>query len=252
MVSEFAGRERPCELDGRSNPGVGGGREIPKGAVAPTPAVWFDGAIKSRRLANTSAGDDAQRIQVTGSARISGWLNLAATDEKDLSTTQSPTQTNARISRPYGYAGRPQGAETPAEQGPQTARDFDSAEAAGLTKRFGFSAAHRLHRRGEYLGAQRGGVRFQTAHFVIYAHKAQTAMTRLGVTVSRRIGNAVVRNRVKRRVRECFRLSLRTALPEGTDLIVIARDGAGDLASGAILGELATAIAGARKRSGAW
>ena len=39
--------------------------------------------------------------------------------------------------------------------------------------------------------------------------------SRLGVTVSRRIGNAVVRNRVKRRVRECFRKVLRANLPVG-------------------------------------
>jgi ribonuclease P protein component len=177
---------------------------------------------------------------------------LAATDEKDLSTPQSPTQTNARIPRPNGHAGRAQGTEAQAEQRPQAARGLDSAQAAGLTKRFGFGRADRLHRRSEYLGAQRSGVRFQTAHFAIYVHGAETGGTRLGVTVSRRIGNAVVRNRIKRRVRECFRQKLRTALPLGTDLVVIARDGAGDLSSGAILSELAAAIAGARKRSNTW
>lgn len=205
------------------------------------------GIVYSRT--NTSAGDDAQRKQVTCSARISGWLKLAATDEKDLSTPQSPTQTNTRILGPNGHAGRAQCAEAQAEQRPSAAGDLNPAEAAGLIKAFGFGAVRRLHRRAEYLSAQRGGVRFQTVHFVVYAHRTETAGVRLGVTVSRRIGNAVVRNRIKRRVREAFRLKLRMMLPSGTDLVVIARDGAGDLAGGAISSELVTAVAGARKRS---
>ena len=76
----------------------------------------------------------------------------------------------------------------------------------------------------------------------------ESAPARLGTTVSRRIGGAVMRNRVKRRVRECFRKSLRTILPAGTELVVIARAGAGALTSPAILGELTTATINLRGR----
>ena len=48
---------------------------------------------------------------------------------------------------------------------------------------------------------------------------------RLGVTVSKRVGNAVVRNHLKRLIREWFRIE-RNALPDGTDLVVIARGAA--------------------------
>lgn len=66
--------------------------------------------------------------------------------------------------------------------------------------------------------------------------------------MSRRIGNAVRRNRVKRRVRECFRLKLRPMIPEGTDLLVIARSGAAQLESRAIVDELAAATMNLQRR----
>jgi ribonuclease P protein component len=50
-------------------------------------------------------------------------------------------------------------------------------------------------------------------------------VSRLGVTVSRRVGNAVIRNRVKRWIREWFRKD-RGAIGPGLDLVVIARPAA--------------------------
>jgi ribonuclease P protein component len=52
-----------------------------------------------------------------------------------------------------------------------------------------------------------------------------TAPSRLGVTVTKKVGTAVRRNRVKRLVREAFRLCP-DLLPSGVDLVVIAKDGA--------------------------
>src|SRR5215469_9848464 len=88
-----------------------------------------------------------------------------------------------------------------------------------------FAAPDRLHRSAEFIRLQRNGARFQTRHFVMYAGilDSDAARTRLGVTVSRRIGNAVVRNRVKRRVREIFRTNMRAMLPAHSSVVVIAR-----------------------------
>jgi ribonuclease P protein component len=110
--------------------------------------------------------------------------------------------------------------------------------------RLGFRAADRLRRRAEFLRVQRMGARFQSDHFVVYTmrfHESQTV--RLGTTVSRRLGNAVMRNRIKRRIRECFRLSLRLRLPAGTAVVVIGRLGAGALDMQSLMGELGNAVA---------
>ena len=64
---------------------------------------------------------------------------------------------------------------------------------------------------------------------------------RLGVTVTRKVGNAVERNRVKRRVREFFRLH-RNELQPAHDLLIIARAGADKLSFGDVESELARAL----------
>jgi ribonuclease P protein component len=68
---------------------------------------------------------------------------------------------------------------------------------------------------------------------------------RIGITASRKVGGAVVRNRVKRGVREWFRRS-RQALPADVDVVVIARPGAGELSGSDIQARLSGLAAQAR------
>lgn len=58
--------------------------------------------------------------------------------------------------------------------------------------------------------------------FLVAPGPTQQTSPRLGITASRRVGNAVVRNRAKRLVREAFRAT-RALLPAGLDLVVIVR-----------------------------
>ena len=79
-------------------------------------------------------------------------------------------------------------------------------------------------------------------------HRAgATAAPRLGITVTKKIGGAVTRNHIKRAVRETFR-HLHAELP-AIDVVIIARKGAGDLATAEIAAELAPAIEAAAKRT---
>ena len=65
-----------------------------------------------------------------------------------------------------------------------------------------------------------------TRHLVVIArYRDNEEPTRLGVTVSRRVGNAVVRNRLKRLIREAFRLQ-QWDLPASLDIVVVAKPAA--------------------------
>ena len=86
----------------------------------------------------------------------------------------------------------------------------------------GFPKTLRIVRRNEYLAIQRSPLRIVTDHFIIYARKRRKKVGRIGVTVSKKVGNAVVRNRVKRLVRESYRLN-RMSLPPTLDLVLVAR-----------------------------
>ena len=61
-----------------------------------------------------------------------------------------------------------------------------------------------------------------SACLVVYFRKNRCGHNRLGVTVSTKLGHAVVRNRVRRRIREIFRLS-QGQMKQGYDIVVVAR-----------------------------
>ena len=65
------------------------------------------------------------------------------------------------------------------------------------------------------------------AFLVMYARRNREGVNRVGVTVSKKLGKAVVRNRVRRRLREVYRLHESRFLP-GWDIVVVARGRAVD------------------------
>jgi ribonuclease P protein component len=180
---------------------------------------------------------------------------LAATDETNLSTPQPATQTHTWLSGTDGDGRGPQCAETAASQGPQAACDNDTAETTRLSRqtwsqrRLTFKNHDRLHRRSEFQYIQRHGAQARTNHFVVYAGSLPNASAiRLGISVSRRLGNAVKRNRIKRTIRECFRLKLRSRFPTGTGVVIIRRADAATLATKSVMRELDIAVTNLRLR----
>lgn len=96
----------------------------------------------------------------------------------------------------------------------------------------------RLRDPRDFARVNRTGQRRATEHFVFVVAPARSdAPAKLGLAVSRRVGNAVARNRVKRRAREWFRRT-RSTLPPATDWVLIARAGAAELAAVATTHEL--------------
>ena len=98
------------------------------------------------------------------------------------------------------------------------------------------------HRRA-YRVVQEQGRKRHTRHFIVIVLQKSHGPTRLGLTVSRKVGGAVQRNLVKRRLREFFRLNYRR-LPAAVDLSLIAKAGAAQLATAQIREELGFLIDG--------
>jgi len=81
----------------------------------------------------------------------------------------------------------------------------------------------RLRQRADFLAAATGS-KFPAAAFVLQSRKrADDGPVRVGFTVSKKVGNAVERNRVRRRLREIVRLSNADRMQAGHDYVLIGR-----------------------------
>lgn len=83
----------------------------------------------------------------------------------------------------------------------------------------------RLKKSWEFQRTYKKGKKYWDTYFVIYICKTQLHQTRLGITVSKKVGNSVQRNRVKRLIREAFR-SLKSKLQPRYDIVVVGRPAA--------------------------
>jgi ribonuclease P protein component len=93
---------------------------------------------------------------------------------------------------------------------------------SGFYDTFFISKKKRLLNRTDFVNLNRFGKRCHTRHFVVITKQNGLSITRLGVTVSKKAGNAVKRNRIKRLIREIFRLS-NSKIPQGYDIVVAAK-----------------------------
>jgi ribonuclease P protein component len=87
------------------------------------------------------------------------------------------------------------------------------------------SKPDRLRRRREFLRVAASGKKAAVGGVVVQAlQRGDDGPVRLGFTVTRKVGNAVVRNRTRRRLKEAARLLLQDCTVSGADLVLIGRD----------------------------
>jgi ribonuclease P protein component len=111
----------------------------------------------------------------------------------------------------------------------------------------GFSKRARLRKRPEFIHLSRSGRKQHTANFVVITRETDRSEARLGITVSSKVGNAVVRNRVKRLLRECFRKWNHQIVPP-RDILVIAKPGAAKLSFLQVASEICRCVTDSRAR----
>ncbi len=83
----------------------------------------------------------------------------------------------------------------------------------------GFPRACRLLRRADYDRVYKDGRRRTSQHFVVFYRTNSGESSRLGISVKRALGGAVVRNRIRRRIREIFRTH-RQEIQPGWDIVI--------------------------------
>ncbi len=200
------------------------------------------GRIYQRRCGSTAAAAaggakrgkkrDQRRVYWRRSARRS------VTHETHLSAEEAQTRSHTWFPRSDAHARGAPDAEAASRQGPQAtdglmqrtatpppaSREVPAGGAAGVSLGNRPRAARsRLSRSADFERVFRQGRSHAGRELVLYVFpRADGTPARLGLSVSRKVGGAVERNRVKRLLREAFVLESER-LPPGTDVVVVAR-----------------------------
>lgn len=97
-----------------------------------------------------------------------------------------------------------------------------------MPRSFAFSPKSRLRTSAEFSLVQKTGDKLYAKHFLIVVSPGRTPLNRLGITITTKVDKrAVVRNKIKRRLREVFRLHQHN-LRDIFDIVIIARKNAGE------------------------
>lgn len=122
-------------------------------------------------------------------------------EEENISTEQSPPGEEARLSLAYENRGGTQRDQTPQSEG------TCEVNAVSLLD-FRLPKENRLRKPREFQAVYAKGIRIEGRFMTVFVMPSETSFQRLGITASKKaVGNAVMRNRAKRLLREAFRLS---------------------------------------------
>lgn len=156
--------------------------------------------------------------------------------QEDVSAEPARAQTPPRIPSPHGDKERPEGAQPPPGQGPQA--PVRLVQAPG-----------RLRKRPEFQYVQKGERKGRTALAAQARRRPASAEgrpddgpPRVGFTCTKKIGNSVVRNRARRRLREAARRLVPLHGLAGVDYVFLARDATADAPWDALLDDMKDAL----------
>lgn len=180
--------------------------------------------------------------------------------EKDISTEQRQAKADTRIPGAHVNPRRTRGHQEAPGQGSQAPLRLKTsgAEARDITEDHGqgdrpggcrLRRSERLRQSAEYDRVKAEGRRLRTSHFGVGIAVNHLDHHRLGLVVQKRYWSAVGRNRIKRCIREFFRLNRHRIPLPGKDLVVIARPGAQDLNPAQIAEELLPVLLKQKGRS---
>jgi ribonuclease P protein component len=159
--------------------------------------------------------------------------------EAHVSAVKTRPQAPAWFPRPHGNGRRPQSAGRAPRQGPQAPVRLSAGPTAGVPSMPALTPApidspspsrsarkpNRLTRRAEFLRAAAKGKKAAVGGVVLQALvREDQGPLRLGFTVTKKVGNAVVRNRTRRRLKEAVRLALQETTVRDADIVLIGRD----------------------------
>ena len=112
---------------------------------------------------------------------------------------------------------------------------FEAEEAEGkktvsrvVVQRQTFRRSERLTKPADFDRVYTDGQKIGSASLALFFDPSPSETTRVGISVSKKMGNAVTRNRIKRLLREAFRLN-KHKLKKGYDLLFVARRGVRDM-----------------------
>jgi len=131
-------------------------------------------------------------------------------EQENISALQDQAQAHPRLSRARANQERQGDHPPPPGEGPQASGHL------------GFPRRNRLVRRPQFLACYERGRRYYSKGFIFFvlAQSGEPCHFRLGLAVSRKTGNAARRNRVKRLLREAFRIH-GAMIPDGIDIVAV-------------------------------
>jgi ribonuclease P protein component len=162
--------------------------------------------------------------------KITTLVRLGAYCEKDLSAIGDQAETRSWFPLAYVNRERAGGDSAPSSKGPQTVVRLtcyqqDEPAVPGQER---FPSAERLTRKADYQRIYQEGDKWVGPAFICFVFRRPGERRRLGLAVSKKVGGAVVRNRIKRYLREIYRRR-RSELADGMDLAIVARTAAATL-----------------------